>query len=226
MNDKTELEGRLKRVDEELERAMRLRGFDSSQLDNVPLTPEIGALYTERQSLLEQLAEIGGDDHQMISEVERIQDQLRRSFSGGAWHGPSVNEVLAGVSATDAAARPVLGGHSIWELAMHIGAWERAALRRLAGDRAELSDEEDWQVITNTSEVTWAKVLANLEQGHQELLDAVALLDHSRLNQPILENMASVYVTLHGVVQHNIYHAGQIAILKKAILEKHHERTR
>ena len=226
MDGKIDLQKRLSQLEAEFEQALRRRGFDLRQVENVPLTPELEEMYLRREALLAELNKTAREGQAMITEVERIQDQLRRSFSGGAWHGPSVEEVLLGVSATDAAARPVLGGHSIWELVMHITAWERAALRRLSGDRAELSNEEDWQIITDTTEAAWAQVRANLEQGHQELLEAIALLDDSRLNEPIIEEMASVYVTLHGVIQHNIYHAGQMAILKKAIQEKHHERAR
>ena len=157
-----------------------------------------------------------------MSEVDRIADQFRRAFDGEAWHGPSVLALLKGVTAEQAAARPVPGAHTIWELTQHIRAWEGACLRRLSGDPAQLSDLEDWQPLNDTSEAAWQKTKQDLIDTHQQLLQALAAVDDSRLDQPIIDNdsqttYSSVYVTLHGGVQHDLYHAGQIAILKKAL---------
>ena len=155
-----------------------------------------------------------------MSEVERISDQLQRAFNGEAWHGPSVLKILEGVTAQQAAAHPIPGAHSIWELTLHIAAWENACRRRLEGDPAQLSDEEDWPTIEDTGEEAWHATQQHLRDNHQALLDAIAALDESNLDRPIIENaetpFSSVYVTLHGAVQHDLYHAGQIAILKKA----------
>jgi uncharacterized damage-inducible protein DinB len=151
-----------------------------------------------------------------MKETERIRDQLRRAFEGDAWHGPGVLELLENVTASQAAARPIAGAHSIWELVVHIQAWEGACRRRLQGDRAELPDEEDWTVINDTSDEAWEKTLNGLREGNQRLREAIAAVDDARLDEPILEGMRSIYTTLHGAVQHDLYHAGQIAILKKA----------
>lgn len=151
-----------------------------------------------------------------MTEVERIADQLNRAMSGEAWHGPAVRELLEGVSAERAAAHPVAGGHSIWELTLHINAWLRAGRQRLEGDRAQLNDAEDWPAIAATTEATWAETKEALNQSHRELCSAITHLVDSQLDQPIIAGMSSTYVTLHGVIQHTLYHAGQIAILKKA----------
>lgn len=155
-----------------------------------------------------------------MSETDRIRDQFERAFDGHAWHGPPVLAVLEGVTAAQAAAHPIPGAHSIWELTLHIAAWEDACRRRLGGDPAQLTDSEDWRPITDTSEAAWERTKQELSDTHQRLLNAIAAVDDSRLDQPIVpsvESSSSVYVTLHGVVQHDLYHAGQIAMLKKAI---------
>jgi uncharacterized damage-inducible protein DinB len=157
-----------------------------------------------------------------VSEVERIRDQFRRAFEGEAWHGPSVLALLDGITAQQAAAHPIPGAHSIWELTLHIAAWESACKRRLEGDPAQLSDEEDWQPINDTSEAAWEKTKQDLIDTHRELMEAIARVDQSRLNEPMIRDanipFSSVYVTLHGGVQHDLYHAGQIAMLKKALV--------
>lgn len=156
-----------------------------------------------------------------MSEVDRIRDQFRRAFDGEAWHGPSVLKLLNGVTAEQAATHPIPGAHSIWELTHHIRAWESACLRRLSGDPAQLSDTENWPLISDTSETAWQKTKQDLIDTHQQLLQAIASVDDSRLDQPIINDpqttYSTVYVTLHGGVQHDLYHAGQIAIVKKAL---------
>jgi len=161
-------------------------------------------------------------EQRSISEVDRIRDQFRRAFDGEAWHGPAVLALLDGVTAEQAAAHPIQGAHSIWELTMHIEAWERACLRRLNGDPAQLSDDENFRPIDDKSDAAWERTKQELVDTHRELMDAIVRVDESRFNEPIIANattpFSSVYVTLHGGVQHDLYHAGQIAILKKALV--------
>ena len=152
----------------------------------------------------------------MPSEVERIQNQLQRAFAGEAWHGPSLLELLADVDAAKAVAGPVRGAHSIWELVLHIAAWNKAVTDRLGGGRGAVSDEENFPVVDDTSEASWQKTIETLKQNHRELMAAIGKVEASRLDTPIVEGMSSIYVQLHGAVQHDLYHAGQIAILKKA----------
>lgn len=153
-----------------------------------------------------------------MTEIERILDQLQRAFEGNAWHGPSVREALNGVTAAQAHARPLPNAHSIWELVQHIAVWEDVGRRRLTGDRAQIaiSSPEDWPAADDTSAAAWEQAKAALERGHQALVDAIAQTAESRLDEPIFEGMSTVYATLHGVIQHDLYHAGQIAMLKKA----------
>jgi uncharacterized damage-inducible protein DinB len=156
-----------------------------------------------------------------MSETARIRNQFERAFNGEAWHGPSVLALLDGVTAEQAAARPIPGAHSIWELTLHIAAWEDACRRRLEGDPAQLSDDENFPPISDTSQSAWETAKGKLRDVHNRLLETIDATDDARLDQPIIANtettFSTAYVTLHGGVQHTLYHAGQIAILKKAI---------
>jgi len=152
-----------------------------------------------------------------MNQIELIADQLQRSYSGEAWHGPSVQELLAGVTAEQALARPLAQGHCIWELTMHIGVWMSAARRRLAGDPAKLTPEEDWPLIDRGSRIAWQQTLDALEQEHTQLKAAICAFPESSLENQTPEKNYSLGFLLHGVVQHNLYHAGQIALLKKAL---------
>lgn len=152
-----------------------------------------------------------------MSETKRIRDQLTRAFRGQAWHGPSVLELLSDVTAEQAAAHPVAGAHSIWELVLHIRAWERIAIRRIEENIAvEATAEEDWPPVKETTEHAWKNALNTLKLNHEALRGVVASLDEARLQEIIPGAQYSVYFLLHGVIQHGLYHAGQIALLKKA----------
>jgi uncharacterized damage-inducible protein DinB len=151
-----------------------------------------------------------------MREAARIADQLKRAHEGGAWHGPAVDELLAGVTAEQAAARPFEGAHSVWELVAHIEAWERAILRRLEGDPAQIyNTQEDWASLSDTSEEAWAAARRKLAETYVALRAAVLGLDDAQLDEPILPNMSTRYVSLHGAVQHTLYHAGQLALVRK-----------
>jgi uncharacterized damage-inducible protein DinB len=152
-----------------------------------------------------------------MSELKRLNDQLKRAFQGKAWHGPSVSEVLAGVTAEQAAAHTIPGAHSIWELTLHIATWERVGRRRIQESTPiDVSDEEDWPPVDDTSDEAWTSTLEELRRNHEALRAAIRELDEARLGDIVPGTEYSVYFLLHGVIQHDLYHAGQIALLKKA----------
>lgn len=151
-----------------------------------------------------------------MREVERIADQLKRAHEGDAWHGPAIDELLKGITAEQAAARPFDGSHNIRELVAHVEAWERAILRRLNGDPAQIyNTEEDWSPDEDMSEEAWAAARRKLTETYVALREAVLALDDAGLDEPIFPNMSTRYVSLHGAVQHTLYHAGQIALVRK-----------
>jgi uncharacterized damage-inducible protein DinB len=152
-----------------------------------------------------------------MSEIERIRDQLKRSHQGEAWHGPSVGEVLEGVSSEQAAARPLAEAHTIWELVLHLVAWTDVARRRLEGERIDsLSDQEDFPKVVDPGEEAWRKALAQLDDAHTRLDETISRFEESRLDDPVPLRDDSYYTMLYGLIQHNAYHAGQMVLLGKA----------
>ena len=151
------------------------------------------------------------------SEVDNIVDQLERAFEGDAWHGQSVSEILGDISAEQAAARPLEAVHSIWEIVLHVTVWQRTVRERLQGQPIpSLPDEEDWPSVVDTSCSAWGEAVRQLRVEY-ELLREEALRWRGRdLGEPTEGQRYTVYEMLHGVLQHDLYHAGQIAILKKA----------
>ena len=153
-----------------------------------------------------------------MSESARLADQIRRAFDGEAWHGDSLMEILAGVNAKTAAAKPVPNAHSIWELLLHIAAWDGAAIRRAQGHAVQLSDAENFPPIEDTSDAAWRSDIETVKQKHDELVETVTSFPESRLQEQVpgkKEAYNNFYYLFSGIVQHELYHAGQIALLKK-----------
>jgi uncharacterized damage-inducible protein DinB len=154
-----------------------------------------------------------------MSETARLADQIRRAFDGDAWHGDSVLELLNGVNAKMAAAHPIKNAHSIWELVLHVAAWDGVTVKRIAGTALEPSAEQNFPPVKDASEAAWAKVIEHAKHSHNELVKAVAAFSDSRLQEQVpgkTESYHNFFYLFSGIVQHELYHAGQIALLKKA----------
>lgn len=151
-----------------------------------------------------------------MSEVTRLVDQLERAQHGEAWHGPSLSEVLEGVTHDMAAARPLRQAHSIWEIVRHVTVWEDAVRRRLLDEHVNVTPDQDWSVVTDPSAPAWRATLAALEAGHAALKKVVAAHKDEQLDQTPLNSRSTRYVLIQGAIQHDLYHAGQIAVLRKS----------
>jgi uncharacterized damage-inducible protein DinB len=158
-----------------------------------------------------------------MTEIERIVDELQREHSGEPWHGSPLRQILKGMSAAHAAAQPIAGGHSIWELVLHITAWKNEVRRRLSGAAASDPEEGDWPAVGDPSDARWRQALAALERAHTELVAAIRQVPDAQLSKATNDPRApggagvSYYILLHGIVQHDVYHSGQIAIVKKGL---------
>ncbi len=152
-----------------------------------------------------------------MSQIEFIVEQLKLAFDGEAWHGPALMEILADVDAATAAARPISAGHSIWELVLHVAAWEQVIITRIVeGKAVALSDEKNFGHIEHASEAAWRQALDALQRNHQQLLKVASKLNESQLNDPVPGKDYNLLFMLLGAVQHAAYHGGQIALLKRA----------
>jgi uncharacterized damage-inducible protein DinB len=151
-----------------------------------------------------------------MSEITRIADQLERAFAGEAWHGPAVLEILADVDAHMASARPIANAHTIWELTLHVAGWENIIRRRLLGEAIVPTDAENFPNVKDASEAAWQKTIESLKQTHEQLLKTARAIPDLRLTERVPGKNYDIYHMLHGAVHHAVYHAGQMAVLKRA----------
>ena len=126
--------------------------------------------------------------------------------------------MLDGVTPEQAYARPVAAGHSIWELVLHLIGTYDLVLRRLQGDGTRLTLDEDWPQVPSATDSNWRETIGSLKERNQRLRRAVAGFNSEQLDKPLVaEPPYTAYTQFIGITQHDLYHAGQIAILKKAL---------
>ena len=158
-------------------------------------------------------------------EIEHIAESLRQSLAGDPWHGPSLGALLADVTPGDAAAHPVTGAHSLIEIVLHLAAWTREVGSRLRGEPPGAPAAGDWPACAGDAESAWAAARRSLDEAHSDLLQLVQRLPAGRLSErigesrePALGTGVTVAAMLAGLAQHDAYHGGQIAILKRALV--------
>jgi len=153
-----------------------------------------------------------------MSEVENISDQLQRIYDGDAVHGPALRKLLIDLSAEQAAAQPLPRTHSIWELVLHLAAWNDVFSRRLEGHPADEPEVGDFPPTGEASREAWAAALERLDQSHRRLLAHVSALSAARLQERTPGRDYSLRFMLEMAVRHYVYHTGQIALLRKAFV--------
>ena len=155
-----------------------------------------------------------------MSEIENLKDAMKRIQEGDAWHGPAMRDTLIDVNAQEASVRMIPGSHTIWELVLHVAAWQEAFLRRLQGYETEEPGEGDFPPVSANDDQEWKKAVERLESSHRKLLEYYSVLQNSSLEDKVVGKDFSVAYMLHGIIRHHVYHAGQIGLLKKLIREK------
>ena len=161
-----------------------------------------------------------------MSDIRFLHDQLRQGYSDDPWHGPATAALLQDLSAAEAAARPVKGAHTIWEIVLHMTAWQSEVRRRLRGNEPAIPEEGDWPEVRETTDSAWQRDRERLGSSLTELLHTLAALGEPDLERmggsiedrdPSLGTGVTHRAMVNGIIQHNAYHSGQVALLRKAL---------
>ena len=152
-----------------------------------------------------------------MNESERLADQLNRALNGEAWHGPSWKEALEGIGASAAGARPIAGAHTIAEILLHATAWNDIVRRRLGGESPKVTPADDWPSTAALGDSAgWSSAVARLFETGQSLTQTVARFPVEKLEEKRPGLDGSWYELISGQLQHLLYHAGQVGILRKS----------
>ena len=159
-----------------------------------------------------------------MNSIDFLSGELRRGHADHPWHGPSVAALLHDVTPEEAAARPIAGAHTIWELVLHLTAWNGEAQRRLQGATPAEPAEGDFPPVGARGQDEWREARERLAASVSDLREALAAADEETLDRRggSLQDLAAgtggtLRGMVNGVVQHLAYHGGQIALLRKAL---------
>lgn len=151
-----------------------------------------------------------------ITETYRITDLLRRAFDGtNAWHGPSIIETISGLKLEETI-NQVADSHNVAELIEHMIAWRTFAIKKLQGEEAyDVLEDINFLKITAMTQEMWQDMMQRLYQTQDDFLRILSQTQDEKLAETVSGRDYNFYTLLHGIIQHDLYHLGQIVLLRK-----------
>jgi uncharacterized damage-inducible protein DinB len=156
----------------------------------------------------------------MNTYIKSIIQSLEETTNGHPWFGRSVYAILEEVDPTTVYIHPGNNGHSLIELLYHMITWVEFTCDGLKGEKGkgvDFFEELDWRNI-DPIEHTWEKGLQQFKQANKDLISVLNTTDDAALEQIVRGRKYTVRYMLNGLVQHNIYHLGQVAYVKKFLV--------
>src|ERR1041385_4948522 len=157
----------------------------------------------------------------MNTECHRIAYQLASTINGEAWYGNSLREILTDVTAKQAQGHPIADAHSIWELLYHVEAWVKFTIGAMDGTPIPpwpaMPVELDWPQVTETNERAWRQSVDSFFGQHSRLTEKINDFTDEGLEAAVPGRASNFYRLFQSTTQHAVYHAGQIALLKKML---------
>jgi hypothetical protein len=150
--------------------------------------------------------------------IELLLEVLDQAFDQKGWHGTTLRGALRGMTPEEALWRPASGRHNIWELTVHAAYWKYAVRRRLTGDAAGSFPRKpsNWPAVPDVPDAAeWKQDIRLLESEHRMLREAVRTLPPAELEARSPKGMWTNAQEIHGIAAHDLYHTGQIQLIKK-----------
>jgi len=149
-----------------------------------------------------------------MHDVDLLADHIRSVYETGAWTDVPVRAAFEALTHEEASARPIPGRHTAWEILLHMDAWHRVVGRRLRGEIVDLPPELDWPEPPASTAKNWRTAIASLDAGLEELLRSVRALSNDDLSTKLPGGSRTLFETIVGIGEHDLYHAGQVTLLK------------
>lgn len=157
-----------------------------------------------------------------MSVRQNLSQKLLTVWNGEPWYGSSSSAILKGVTADEALAHPLPGAQSIWETVLHMTAWTEETTSRMTGADWKLPMRGDWPAVKGSTHDDWIAAQTDLLNARKALLAAIEKSHEESmfLQVPKKDDPAHTVTradTVSGLADHDVYHLGQMAILKKSL---------
>lgn len=154
----------------------------------------------------------------MATTATKLQQELEKVLSGRPWYGSSIYEILDKVTFETAYEKPGNGAHNIAEIILHMLSWTEEVIDRMNEKPASLPLSGDWPETGDADEQKWKLWIDDLKLVNVNLIKAIQDFPEEKWNEPIIDDRGDRPVVtyqemIYGFIQHQVYHAGQIAIL-------------
>jgi uncharacterized damage-inducible protein DinB len=153
-----------------------------------------------------------------VRRIDQLLAIIDQGYNRRSWHGTNLRGSIRGVSAEEAAWRPTRGRHNIWEIVVHAAYWKYAVRRRITGEsRGSFPPKgSNWfERPDNQSGKAWRDDAALLDQMHKAMRSSIDDLDDRALDRTTRGSTVSTFQLISGIAAHDLYHAGQIQLLKR-----------
>lgn len=152
-----------------------------------------------------------------MSEIQLLLRQLDQAYERKSWHGTNLRGSIRGLTAAQAAWRPAMGRHNIQEIVVHAAYWKYTVRRRFTGERRGSFPlpGSNWFERAAADNGRWRADVRLLADMHAQLRAALASLDPRALARTPVGSTVSNRDLLSGIIAHDLYHAGQVQLIKK-----------
>ena len=150
-----------------------------------------------------------------MKETKRISSLFKKLYDGSLWIDINITSVLQNISSEQASKRVLKNCNTIWEITNHLIDWRLNVLQRVQGKKIKTPGNNYFKPVTDTSEKNWKDTLQRLSGVQQDWIEFLDKVDPIKLEKVYTPNTMTYYENIHGIIQHDVYHLGQIVILSK-----------
>ena len=152
-----------------------------------------------------------------MEEKQRVSKLFSDLYDGNAWIDVTIVRTLKNINSGQAFSRPVAKLNSIWEIVNHLISWRETVLKRMQGEIVEEPKNNYFEPVKNNSEDAWSVTLKRMEESQQLWLEFLSKFNNQDLGKFYVQSKYTYYDLIHGILQHDAYHLGQIVLLKKLV---------
>ena len=151
-----------------------------------------------------------------MKETQRLIQLFEKGYNGSPWIDVNLVDVLQNITPEQAIKKLYPNANSIWEITNHIISWRENVLQRVQG--VEINTPlHNYFVPLQKGDMTWKQTLKKLEASQKEWIHFLKNLKENEFETIYKPNGMSYYEHIQGILQHDVYHLGQIVMLSRLI---------